>query len=39
MGSIPDFAGLVIFLAAFAVFGVWKVIEMIIWLFNHVSIS
>jgi hypothetical protein len=39
MGFDTDFTGLVIALAALAVFGIWKLIELIVWIFNHVSIT
>jgi len=29
----------IVLLMVFGVFGIWKVIEIIIWLFTHVSIS
>jgi hypothetical protein len=30
---------LIVLLMVFGVFGIWKLIEIIIWLFTHVSIS
>lgn len=38
MGLVPDFSGLVIVLAVAAVFGLWKLAELVVWLVQHVTI-